>query len=167
MPSFSSTASLLAVDVYGCAFTFFCDQRSFRLLGQYAFLTWWIVKVLAPRWLWVSNKKKKKKKGQLGAFADFRFSWASFRFQLSQWVPQTQKFRSRLLRGCKTTLQGTSEGGRRRGRQRKCWLENTQEWTSLQMPELLPTANFRKDWKGIISAVMSVMFSRRPNRSRD
>ena len=66
----------------------------------------------------------------------------------------------------KTTLQGTLEGGRRHGRQKQCWMDKVKEWTSLLMPELLTTAFCRKDWKGI-SAESSVMFPRRPNRSRD
>ena len=66
----------------------------------------------------------------------------------------------------KTTLQGTLEGGRRRGRQRKCWMDNIKEWTSLPMPELLTRASRRKDWK-IISAESSLMSPWRPNRSRD
>ena len=37
-------------------------------------------------------------------------------------------------------LRGTFEGGRRRGRQRKCWMDNINEWTSLPMPELLAMA---------------------------
>ena len=41
------------------------------------------------------------------------------------------------------------EGGRRRGRQWKCWMDNIKEWTSLYMPELLTTASCRKDWKRI------------------
>ena len=35
----------------------------------------------------------------------------------------------------KTILQDTLEGGRRRGRQRKYWMDNINEWTSLPMPE--------------------------------
>ena len=35
----------------------------------------------------------------------------------------------------KTILQGTLEGGRRRGRQRKCWMDNIKDWISLPMPE--------------------------------
>ena len=41
----------------------------------------------------------------------------------------------------KTTLQGTLEGGRRRGRQRKCWLDSVKEWTSLPLPELFTMAS--------------------------
>ena len=37
----------------------------------------------------------------------------------------------------KTILQGILEGGRRRGRQRKCWMDNIKEWTSLPLPKML------------------------------
>ena len=47
----------------------------------------------------------------------------------------------------KTILHGTWKGGRRRGRQRKCWRDKVKEWTSLLMPELLTSASCRKDWK--------------------
>ena len=40
----------------------------------------------------------------------------------------------------KTILQGTVEGGRRRGRQRKNWTDNVKEWTDLSIPALLTTA---------------------------
>ena len=44
-----------------------------------------------------------------------------------------------------TILQGTSEGGRRRGRQRKSWTDSIKEWPSLPMPQLLTRASYRKD----------------------
>ena len=47
-----------------------------------------------------------------------------------------------------TFLQKTLEGGRCRGRQRKCWMDNTKEWTSLPMPELLTRASCRKERTG-------------------
>ena len=65
----------------------------------------------------------------------------------------------------KTILQGTLGGGRRRGRQRKCWMDNIKEWTSLPMPELFTMACYRKDWKRM-SAESSLMCPRRSNRSR-
>ena len=40
----------------------------------------------------------------------------------------------------KTILQGTLESGRRRGRQRKCLMNNIKEWTTLPMPEPLTMA---------------------------
>ena len=49
----------------------------------------------------------------------------------------------------KTILQGTLEVGRRRGRQRKCWMDIIKEWASLPMPELLTMASRRKNWKRI------------------
>ena len=56
----------------------------------------------------------------------------------------------------KNHLQGTLGGGRHRGQQRKCWIDNNKEWTSLPMPELLTRASCRKDWRGI-SAELSLM----------
>ena len=56
----------------------------------------------------------------------------------------------------KTILQGTSEGGRHRGQQRKCWMNNIKVWTSLPMPELLTGASCRKEWKSV-SAESSLM----------
>ena len=44
----------------------------------------------------------------------------------------------------KTTLQGTLEGRRRCDRQRKCWMDNIKEWTSLPMLELLTRASYIK-----------------------
>ena len=56
-----------------------------------------------------------------------------------------------------TILQGILEGGRRRGRQRKYWMDNIKEWTSLPMPELLTRASSRKDWNrtSVESSLMS------------
>ena len=48
---------------------------------------------------------------------------------------------------CKTIMQGTIEGRRRRGRQRKCWLDNIKEWSTLTMPELLEKAMDRPVWR--------------------
>ena len=66
----------------------------------------------------------------------------------------------------KTILQGTWEGRQRRGRQRKCWMDNIKDLTYLPMPELLTRASCRKDLKRI-SAESSIMFPRRRNRSSD
>ena len=66
----------------------------------------------------------------------------------------------------KTILQGLFEGGLRRGRQRKCWMDIIKEWIPLPFPELLTMASCRKVWKRI-SAESSLMSPRRPNRSRD
>ena len=43
----------------------------------------------------------------------------------------------------KTVVQGTLEGGRKRGRQRKSWLDNIKEWTRKESPELIRLAKDR------------------------
>ena len=50
---------------------------------------------------------------------------------------------------CKTVLQGTVMGKRRRGRQRKCWLDNIKEWTGLELESLLEKANNREEWRHV------------------
>ena len=59
----------------------------------------------------------------------------------------------------KIILQGTLDGGQRHGRQRKCWMDNIRDWTSLPIPELLTMTSCRQDWKKI-SAESSLMSSR-------
>ena len=65
----------------------------------------------------------------------------------------------------KTVLQGTVEGGRRRGRQRKSWTDNIREWTELSMPDLLTTAQNRADWRR--KSYSSLMAPQRLEQSRD
>ena len=55
----------------------------------------------------------------------------------------------------KVVLQGTLEEGRRRGRHRKCWMDNIKKLTTWTT-ELLTMASCRKVWKRI-SAESSVM----------
>ena len=63
----------------------------------------------------------------------------------------------------KTILHGKLEGRRRRGRQRKCWMDNIKEWTSLPMAELPTMASRKKYWK----KKKIVTSSGQPYRSRD
>ena len=51
---------------------------------------------------------------------------------------------------CKTIMQGTIEGGRRRGRQRKAWADNIRSWTGLSTPELLAAASDRELWRQVL-----------------
>ena len=44
----------------------------------------------------------------------------------------------------RTILKDTLEGGQHHGWQKKCWMDNIKEWTSLPMPELLTRASCRK-----------------------
>ena len=66
----------------------------------------------------------------------------------------------------KTILQGTVEGGRRRGRPRKSWAEDVKNWTSLQMKDLVTQANNRPQWRRL-SASASLMSPLRPCRLRE
>ena len=56
----------------------------------------------------------------------------------------------------KTILQGTLEGARKRGRQRKSWTDNVKEWTCLSTPELLRTAANRDSWRKVAAATSLV-----------
>ena len=54
-------------------------------------------------------------------------------------------FVTRHDRLSRTAIRGTLGRGRRRGGQRKCWMDSITEWTSLSiMPELLTMASHRK-----------------------
>ena len=65
----------------------------------------------------------------------------------------------------KTILQGTVQGGRRRGRQRKRWEDNIKEWTSLEWNMLLRKAENREEWRKL--AVKPTVVSQRSARLRD
>ena len=66
----------------------------------------------------------------------------------------------------KTIMQGTVEGGRRRGRQRKSWSDNVKEWTEMTMPDLLSTAADRCTWR-MEAASSALKTPRRLQKSRD
>lgn len=66
----------------------------------------------------------------------------------------------------KTILQGTVEGKRRRGRQRKSWMDNIKEWTSCSFQTLLRTAEDREHWRSL-TAQASTMTPLRPPRPWD
>ena len=56
----------------------------------------------------------------------------------------------------KTFLQGTVQGGRRRGRQRKRWENNITEWTGLELRDLLRQAECRDEWRRLVVASSEV-----------
>ena len=51
----------------------------------------------------------------------------------------------------KTVLQGTVRGGRRRGRQRKRWEDNTQDWTGLELSNAVRRAEEREEWRMLVA----------------
>ena len=64
----------------------------------------------------------------------------------------------------KTILQGTLEGGRKRGRQQKSWLDNIKEWTRMDSPTLIRKAEDRACWRQLArtSSLMSPLRPQRP-----
>ncbi|GFO47102.1 endonuclease-reverse transcriptase [Plakobranchus ocellatus] len=50
----------------------------------------------------------------------------------------------------KTIMQGTVNGGRRRGRQKKRWGDNIREWTGLEVSNTLRKAEDREKWKAVV-----------------
>ena len=65
----------------------------------------------------------------------------------------------------KTILQGTVKGARKRGRQKKRWEDNINEWTGMGFGDSLRAAEDREGWKGIVAT--SSVVPRRPPRLRD
>ncbi|GFS03892.1 UDP-glucuronosyltransferase 2A1-like [Elysia marginata] len=47
-------------------------------------------------------------------------------------------------------MQGTVNGGRTRGRQRKRWEDNIKEWTGLELTNTLRIADDREEWKAVV-----------------
>lgn len=64
-----------------------------------------------------------------------------------------------------TIIQGTIEGCRKRGRQRKRWSDNIKEWTQMSTDDLLRTARDRTAWRRL--SVSSALTSPRRRKSRD
>ena len=65
----------------------------------------------------------------------------------------------------KTILQGTVQGWRQRGRQRKRWEDNIKEWTGLEWNMLLRKAENREEWRKLV--VKSTAVPQRSARLRD
>ena len=53
-------------------------------------------------------------------------------------------------------LQGTVQGGRRKGRQKKRWEDNISEWTGLGLGEALPKAEDREKWRKVVARSSSM-----------
>ena len=51
----------------------------------------------------------------------------------------------------KTILQGTVQGARRRGRQKKRWEDNIKEWTGMGFGDSMRAAEDSEGWKGIVA----------------
>ena len=56
---------------------------------------------------------------------------------------------TRSTRLAKMILQGTVQGGGRKGRQKKRWEDNVTEWTGLKLGEALRKAENREGWRKV------------------
>ena len=65
----------------------------------------------------------------------------------------------------KMILQGTVQGGRRRGRQKKRWEDNVTEWTGLKLGEALRKAENREEWRTVVAR--SSLVPQQSTRLRD
>ncbi|PIK42080.1 endonuclease-reverse transcriptase [Apostichopus japonicus] len=65
----------------------------------------------------------------------------------------------------KTILQGTVQGKRRRGRQRKRWVDNIKEWTGMNFATTQALAHDRQEWKRLMSSPLQRPYD--PGRLRD
>ena len=65
----------------------------------------------------------------------------------------------------KTVLQGTVQGARRRGRQRKIWEDNTKEGTGLEWNSILRRTENHKEWRKLV--VKSTVVHQRSARLLD
>ena len=54
---------------------------------------------------------------------------------------------SRSTEMAKTILQGTVKGARMRGRQKKRWEDNIEEWTGMEFGDLMRASEDRERWK--------------------
>ena len=73
---------------------------------------------------------------------------------------------SRSLGLAKTILLGTVKGGRRQGKQKKRWEDNTREWTGLEFAKFQKAVEKNKEkWRKLLGK--SSVVPQRPSRSKD
>ena len=65
----------------------------------------------------------------------------------------------------KTILQGTVKAGRRQGRQRKRWEDNTRKWTGLEFAKSKRAVENREKWRKLVEK--SSVVPQRPSCLRD
>ena len=65
----------------------------------------------------------------------------------------------------KMILQGSVQGGRRKGRQKKRWEDNVTEWTGLKLGEALRKAENREGWRKVVAQLS--LAPQRSTRLRD
>ena len=61
------------------------------------------------------------------------------------------RHKTRLTGLAKMILQGTVQGGRREGSQKKRWEDNIPEWTGLGLGEALRKTEDREEWRKVVA----------------
>ena len=92
----------------------------------------------------ISNEEEKARIGNtIRPYEDLMFSMKRHKLKLYVHVTGSSGL-------AKTILQGTVQGGRRRGRQRKRWEDNIKEWTGLEWNIILWKAEKREVWRKLV-----------------
>ena len=65
----------------------------------------------------------------------------------------------------KTILQGTVQGGRRRGRQKKRWEDNIPEWTGMRLGATMRKTERREEWRQLVAR--SSVAPQRPTKTTE
>ena len=106
----------------------------------------------------IANEEVKDKIGNaIGPYEDFLTSVKRRKLKWYKHVTQSSVLAN-------TILQGTVQGGRRRGRQRKRWEDNIKEWTGLQWNIILRKAENHEEWRKLV--VKSTVVPQRSARLR-
>ena len=112
---------------------------------------------------WKEHKTNEYVRGQIISLAGPQEPLlATVKRQKLQWFGHVSRHNTLA----KTILQGTLDGGRRRGRPRRTWTDDIKIWTSRSMASLLSEVNDRERWKRTTLSE-SLMSPQRPQRSRD
>ena len=107
----------------------------------------------------ITNEKVKSRIGNaIGPYEDLLTSVKRLKLNWYRHVTRSSGL-------AKTILQGTVQGGRQRGRQRKPCEDNIKDWTSLEWDTILRKAESREKWRKLV--VKSTAVPQRSARLRD
>ena len=173
--------------MYGDAIYWFCGCSLFCLIGCFSIIVW-TPTVLSVLYAWTLTAELEKKIQTTEMRCFRRLLGVSYRDHVTnekvgnrirqaigpyEDLLTTVKKRKLRWYGHKTRstglakmiLQGTVQGGRRRGRQKKRWEDNITEWTGLKLGEALRKAENREEWRTVVAR--SSLVPQRSNRLWD
>ena len=105
-----------------------------------------------------SERKKKKRQTEEAAIGEYDELLTLVKKRKLRWLDHV----SRSSGLAKTILQGIVKGKRKRGRQKKRWVDNIKEWTGMDFASSTRAAENRSRWKGIVAN--SSVVPRRPSK---